>query len=179
MENEADIILIERVARGDKNAMKLLYLRHHDSLFGFISGRGSDAETAKDVVHEAMLEVWRSAENFRAASSVRTWIFTIARNKYVDRVRGETRLTYMEQVPETLDQAPSAEAVITASQDEVRVQASLKQLPSAQQTVIRLSFFEGLSYSQIAEIEGVPLGTVKSRAFYAKQMLMHCLGQCR
>lgn len=178
LENEADITLLERVARGDKNAMKLLYLRHHDSLYGFILGRGCDAETAKDIVHEAMLDVWRTAEKFRAASSVQTWIFTIARNKFVDSVRGAVRMTFVEQVPEANDHTHDVEAVITASQDAIRIRACLNQLPNSQQTVIRLSFFEGLSYSEISEIEDVPLGTVKSRVFHAKQALMHCLSQC-
>lgn len=178
MQNEDDTRLIVRVAQGDRHAMQILYLRHHDSVYAFILGRGADADTASDVVHDAMLDVWRTAAKFRGASSVRTWIFTIARNKYVDRVRGAARLTYMDVVPETLDDAPDAEAVITASQDANRVQTCLQKLSQMQQTVIRLSFFDGLSYLEIAEIEDVPLGTIKSRVFHAKQMMMHCLGNC-
>lgn len=176
MENDDDTRLLERVVRGDKKAMQRLYLRHHDSVYGFILGRGSDADTAKDVVHDAMLDVWRTAGNFRGASSVRTWIFTIARNKFVDRVRGEARLTFVEQVPETHDETPDVETVIMTAQDASRVQACIKNLSAMQQTVIRLSFFEGMSYDEIAKIEEVPLGTIKSRVFHAKQMMMHCLG---
>jgi RNA polymerase sigma-70 factor (ECF subfamily) len=176
LDSENDTQLLERVARGDKNAMQVLYLRHHDALYGFVLGRGSDADTAKDVLHDAMLEVWRSAGKFRGASSVRTWIFTIARNKYVDRIRGGARLTFMEEVPETRDDTPDAETVIAASQDANRVQRCLGRLSDMQQTVIRLSFYDGLSYTEIAEIEDVPIGTIKSRVFHAKQMLMHCLG---
>lgn len=176
-EPDDDRVLLEATARGDKGAMRRLYLRHHDSLYRFIRMRCDDDATARDVVHDAMLAVWRSAGRFGGKSSVRTWIFAIARNKLVDRVRRSSQLSFTDEVPETPDDAPDPEAVIAAAQDARRVRICLDRLKKVQIAVIRLAFFDELPYDQIAEIEGVPLGTVKTRVFHAKQALMHCLGR--
>lgn len=176
-QNDDDACLLMRAAQGETDAMRLIYERHHDALFAFLLSRGCDRETAKDVVHDAMLEVWRSAGRYRGSASVRTWIFTIARNKFVDRIRASARLSFVEDVPELPDESPNAEAVISATQDAARIRSCLGKLKDMQRTVIRLSFYEGLSYDEIAKIEDVPVGTIKSRVFHAKKSLMHCLSR--
>ncbi len=177
MENDDDKRLLARVARGQTQAMRLLYERHHSALYAFIISRGSDGTAAEDVLHDTMLDVWRLASRYRGAASVRTWIFSIARNKQVDRVKGSARLTLVAEMPDTVDAAPNAETVIEASQDAEKVRACLDKLKNVQRTAIRLAFYEDLSYEEIAEIEDVPAGTIKSRIFHAKQALIRCLGQ--
>ena len=168
--------LLAAVARGDKAAMQVLYQRHHDPLYGFIRSRCCDAALAMDVVQDAMLDVWRSAARFSGKSSVRTWIFAIGRNKLVDRIRRSSQLSYVDEVPEQVDETPDAAEIIAASQDAGRLRACLDKLKKVQLAVIRLAFFDELPYGEIAEIEGVPVGTVKTRIHHAKQALMHCLG---
>lgn len=169
--------LLKRVATGDQAAMRVLYERHHDAVYAFIRGRCGDEATAADVVHNAMLEVWRGAARFAGAASVKSWIFTIARNKLVDRYRQGGRLHLVDEVPETADEAPDPEAVAMAARDAGRVRACLDKLKDAHRAVIRLAFFDDLSYDEIGAIERVPVGTVKTRIFHAKQLLMRCLGQ--
>lgn len=172
-----DRILIARVATGDKSAMKRLYERHHGALTGFIHVRCEDHALAADIVQDAMLDVWRTAKAYRGGASVRTWIFTIARNKLVDRFRRGARLSFTDDLPETVDDAPDPEAVIVAAQDASRLRSCLAKLKEAQQSIVRLAFFEGLTYSEIAEVEGIPTGTVKTRIYYAKEALKRCLGR--
>lgn len=174
---ENDRMLLGRVARGDKRAMHALYQRHHDPLFAFLRMRCDDDATASDAVQDAMLEVWLSAARFSGKSAVRTWIFAIGRNKLIDRVRKTSQLSYVDEVPDEADDAPDADTLITASQDASRLRACLDKLKKVQLAVIRLAFYDELTYGEIAEIEGIPQGTVKTRIFHAKQALMHCLGQ--
>lgn len=174
--DDEDRALITRISTGEKDAMRQLYERHHNALSGFIRARSVDPSIAADVVQDAMLEVWRSAAQFRGASSVRTWIFTIGRNKLVDRTRRESRLSYTDDVPDIEDDAPNPEAVLASVQDAGRVRDCLATLKEVQRAVMRLAFFDGLSYAEIAELEGIPKGTVKTRVMHAKQALLRCLG---
>ena len=79
--------LIRQAALGDKGAMRKIYLLYADPLKGFVHNFLSDPVEAADIVHETMLEVWRNAARFEGRSSVKSWIFGIARNKSVDRTR--------------------------------------------------------------------------------------------
>ncbi|WP_157982201.1 RNA polymerase sigma factor [Oceanicella sp. SM1341] len=171
--------MLGRAALGDKQAMHLLYERHHDPLFAFIRIRCRDESLAGDVVHDAMLEVWRSAGRYSGRASVRTWIFAIARNKLVDRLRRGARVSYVEEVPDLPDETPDAETVLGSAQDAARVRSCLGRLKEAHLAVIRLAFYEGLAYDEISEAEGIPLGTVKTRVHHAKKLLLHCLGRRR
>lgn len=174
---DIDQTLIQRVARSDKQAMRSLYERYHDSLLSFLRARGADDATAADTVHEAMLEVWRSAHRYAGKASVKTWMFTIARNKLVDRFRKSARLSFVDEVPDSQDTQPDPEAISIAASDAKRLRGCLDRLKPAHLSVIRLAFFEDLSYDEIADIEEIPKGTVKTRVFHAKQLLLRCLGQ--
>ncbi|MGR3563602.1 MAG: RNA polymerase sigma factor [Heliomarina sp.] len=171
-----DVDLVARIGRGDRIAMKELYERHQAGLYHFVRMKLGDAFEASDVMQDAFMEVWRRADRFKGQSSVKTWIYGIARNKAVDRIRRSTRMTLRETPDDTVpDETPSALAVIEATSDAVRLRACLEKLTAAQKSVVRLTFFEDLTYPEAAEVEGVPVGTVKTRIHHAKKLLMHCL----
>lgn len=122
---------------------------------------GADMQTAEEIAQETMLIVWRKAAQFRperAAPS--TWIFTIARNKRIDRLRRERRPT-----PEAPPEPPAYEAygwdVLVA--DRQRLKAWLGELPAEQSQVITLFYLRGQTQSDIAKELKLSLGTVKSR----------------
>ncbi|MEO0989795.1 MAG: sigma-70 family RNA polymerase sigma factor [Pseudomonadota bacterium] len=173
----SDKDLVARIAKSDKLAMKELYERHYKPLFAFLRGRGADPATAQDTAQDTMLEVWRSAERYSGQAQVKTWMFTIARNKLVDRHRRSARVTLMDEVPDSVDDSPDPEALTIAARDAERLRSCLGKLKAAHRLVIRMAFYEDLTYQEIAEIEGVPAGTVKTRIFHAKKLLLHCLGQ--
>jgi RNA polymerase sigma-70 factor, ECF subfamily len=174
-----DAALLARVAADDKAAMKSLYERHSDTLFRFVSVRIGDRFEAADVMQEAFLEVWRSAARFQGRSSVKTWIYGIARNKAADRARRMRRVVVQQPDPEMPDDAPGPHAVIEAASDAARVRACLEDLSPSHRSAVQLAFYDELSYPEIAEVEGVPLGTVKTRIHHAKQLLMRCLTRVR
>lgn len=170
-----DTDLISSIAAGDKSAMRLLYDRYNDAVYAFAVSRCRNEELASDCVHDTMLDVWRTASRFAGRSSVKTWLFSIARNKMVDALRKRGKLTFVDEVPETADPAPDPEAAAIAASEKQRLHLCLNGLKGVQQAAIRLAFLEDLSYPEIAKIEGVPVGTIKTRIFHAKQALMRCL----
>ena len=170
-----DTDLISRIAAGDKGAMREFYNRYNDAVYAFAVARCRNEELASDCVHDTMLDIWRSATRFAGKSSVKTWLFSIARNKLVDALRKRGRLSFVDEVPESEDPAPDPEAAAIAASDKKRLHICLEGLKGAQQAAIRLAFLEDLTYPEIAEIENVPVGTIKTRIFHAKQALMRCL----
>ena len=101
-QEDNDHTLLENVARGDKIAMHTFYNHYHDTLFAFIRIRCDDDATTRDVVHDTMLAVLRSASRFNGGSSVKTWIFVIGRNKLIDRTRKSSQLSFVEHLPEVV-----------------------------------------------------------------------------
>jgi RNA polymerase sigma-70 factor (ECF subfamily) len=171
-----DAALLERIAAGgDNSAMKLLYERHSDALYHFIRARLRDPFEAADVMQEVFLEVWRAAGRFQGRSAARTWIFGIARNKTVDRMRRGGREVLADPDPDVADDAPNPEAVVEAASDAARLRDCIEKLSAAHRSAIHLAFYGELPYGEIAEIEGVPVGTVKTRILHAKRLLMRCL----
>lgn len=176
-EPDLDRVLMRRVADGDVDAMHSLYEAHSEAVWRFVRSRLRDEFEANDIVHETMLTVWRTAQSFQGRSGLRSWMFSIARNKVVDHLRKNGRVELKEADEELADDTPPAESVIAATQDAARLRSCLSKLGEAQRAAIHLSYFEELTYAEIAQIENVPEGTVKSRIFHAKQLLMRCLAK--
>ena len=174
-----DAGLLQRIGAGDKAAMKLLYERHSDALYHFLRTRLRDPFEAADVMQEVFLEIWRTAGRFEARSAAKTWIFGIGRNKAVDRMRRGARVVLAEPDVNLPDDAPSPEAVAEAASDAARVRDCIRRLSATHRSAIHLAFYGELPYTDIAEIEGVPVGTIKTRILHAKRLLMHCLAGFR
>ena len=168
--------LLPQIAAGDKDAMRRLYEAYHASLSGFLRRRTRDDALVDDVVQETMLQVWKVADQYNGKSSPKTWIFAIANNKLTDRFRKLKRYTVTDDLPEVVDEASDPEAVVQNSQDAARVRHCLSQLKDQQRTAVELAFFQDLKYEEIAEVENAPVGTIKTRIFHAKKLLMRCLG---
>ncbi|MEM1385707.1 MAG: RNA polymerase sigma factor [Pseudomonadota bacterium] len=172
----SDEVLVERIARRDMKALEAFYARHETALYNFLRAKLNDHALAYDVVNEAMFEVWQNAGRFEGRSRPRSWLFTIARNRAVDRLRKGKRDVALEPDFDMADEnAVHAEDVIAAAQDADRLAHCLGRIPEAQREVVHLAFFEDMSLVQISEVIGTPEGTVKSRMFHAKRALRHCL----
>ncbi|MEM8852581.1 MAG: sigma-70 family RNA polymerase sigma factor [Pseudomonadota bacterium] len=166
--------LLGRVAVGDKRAMEALYTSVGPNLHRFIQTKLSDPHEAADVLQETMLEVWRRAGGFAGQSAVRTWIFAIARNKAVDRLRKATPT--LAEPDETIpDGAPDPEAALEAVDNKAALFKCIAKLKEVQRSAIHLAYFRDIAYADIAEIENCSEGTVKSRIHHAKKLLLHCL----
>ena len=157
----------------DRGTFRELVLTFAPKVKAMMLRYGADAETAEDIAQETMLTVWRKAHLFVAEKgSLSTWIYTIARNLRIDRIRRQTVWqTYNDDIYDMPSDDELAEARIMRQQEEACLAAALAALPSEQREVIQLAFIDGLSHSQIANKLRLPLGTVKSRVRLAYQKL--------
>lgn len=165
------------VAEGDRAALRRLYVRHAPALLDFAAQWTAHSADAGDVVQETFLAVWRSAAKFQGKSSVKTWIFSIARNKALDRNRLARRLEPLDPDFDAPDLgAPNPQALLESAENAARVRACVDGLQPALRRAVQLAFFQDFSYREIAAIEDTPEGTIKTRILRAKQLLMRCLG---
>jgi RNA polymerase sigma-70 factor (ECF subfamily) len=149
----------------DKGAFADLFRFFAPRLKSYLLRLGSDGASAEEAMQEAMVLIWRKASLYDPAkASASTWIFTIARNVRIDRIRRERRPQFDPNDPALVpDPADVPDASLARSQSREHVREALAGLSAAEREVLQLSFFEELSHSEIAKAIGVPLGTVKSR----------------
>ena len=169
--------LIGQIANGDRSAMASFYVELERQLYQFIRSRLNDPFRSQDILQEVFLDVWRGAGRFEGRSSVRSWVYGIAWRKVIDVHRANKRLSFSDDLPEQEDESPSAFSQIGEQQEAHSLRRCLGGLKEDHRTVIDLAFYRDLSYREIAEVLGIPEGTVKTRVFHAKQLLQHCLVQ--
>lgn len=158
--------LVARVAVDrDREAFAALYDHYAPRLAAYLQRLGADPALAEEVAQDAMVALWRKAALFDPAkSSVGTWLYRIARNRRIDLLRRAHGATVeLDEAIVPIDDAPQADVAMAASERDGIVRRAMETLPPEQLTLVRLAFFEGRSHSEIAESEGLPLGTVKSR----------------
>jgi len=158
-------LLVAVATTQDRAAFSQLFAYYAPRLKSYLMRLGSDGAHAEEIAQDVMVTVWRKASLFdRSQASVSTWIFRIARNRRIDVFR---RTKKPDLDPEDMMLLPSGfdapDAGVEAMDTEARVRAAMKDLPEEQVQLLKLSFYEGLSHSEIAEKLKVPLGTVKSR----------------
>lgn len=160
--DDADVI--REAARGEIQALATLYDRHAGLLLAMANRILGDKALAEDLVQDVFMEVWRRAHAFDPSrGSVRTWLLVRLRSRAVDRLRSaqHRREVAVDDVAPR-EPSPTAEDPELAP-DRALVRKAIAELPEDQRLVIELSYFHGLSSSEIAERMGSPLGTVKSR----------------
>jgi len=157
--------LLALVARGDQTAFESVYDRFAGPVYGLVRKVLRDPAQSEEVAQEVLLEVWRTASRFDPArGSAAAWVMTIAHRRAVDRVRSESaalaRAQRLTPGPVTGDDV--AELVETAL-DRQRVRRCLGALTSLQAEAVKLAYYGGYTYPQVAELLKVPLGTIKTR----------------
>ena len=158
--------ILQRIAEGaDVEAFRKLFEAYAPRIKSYMMRQGADANTAEELAQETLLAVWRKAALYSGEKgSATTWIFTIARNLRIDKLRKE--MTWVA-LPEGYDQEISHDAnpdeALAEEERRERVQQALAGLPPDQHEVVVLSYVDGLSHSEIADRLRLPLGTVKSR----------------
>ncbi len=156
------------VREGDARAFEVIFDRHGGAAFSLAYRMCGRRAMAEDVVQEAFLSLWRSGARYdRARGSVRSWVLGVVHNRAIDALRRgivrEGRDVGDEGLAERLA-APERTDVEVARREEARaVRSALDELPADQRRVIELAYFGGFTHSQIAEMLGLPVGTVKGR----------------
>ena len=166
-------------ARRDRAAFASLFGFYAPRIKGFLIRTGTAAEVAEEIAQEAMLSVWRKAATFDASrAGVSTWIYAIARNLRIDRLRHERSVgaaAFYDSLASDEPERPDHSLEWAERDQEVR--RAMRELPDEQMTVVKLSFFEDKAHGDIARILGIPLGTVKSRLRLAMAKLRERLDE--
>jgi RNA polymerase sigma factor (sigma-70 family) len=170
-----DADLLTRVSRGDEVAIEQLYQRYGGGCYALARRLLNDAGLAEDVVQQVFLALWQGHSYDPARGAVSTWLLSVTHHKAVDALRRESRRRTMSSSDEAMAQLA---ATSPTPDDEAwrllraeRTRAALRSLSAEHREVLLLAYYGGYSQREIAEMTGLPLGTVKSRTLAAMNRL--------
>jgi len=159
---EEDGELLTRVLRGDERAMAVLFDRYSKIVYSVALRVLRDTASAEDVMQEIFMQIWRNPSSFVSTKgSLGGWLAVVARNRSIDTLRRKRPSEQVEEMnlASAGNLADEAERSILME----KARAAVKLLPSEQRKTLEMAFFDGLTHSEIAEMTGDPLGTVKTR----------------
>jgi len=168
--------LLERIAKGDREAFTELYDRYHLLLFRYLLQLTPDHGLAEELLQDTLVAVWKSAHTFQGRSRVPTWLFGVARRQAHNSLRRRDIPLADAESLDTLpaaDLVPEASLLATAQQEDLL--AAIQRLAPVLREVLHRIFVQELSYQESATVLGVPVGTVKSRLNHARQALRAAL----
>ena len=172
--SQDDATLLAQVRRGDEHAMASLFDRYSKVVYSVALRVLRDPASAEDILQEVFMQMWRSPEGFIAIrGSLGGWLTVVARNRSIDALR-------RKRPSETIDDLSLASQYDLASEAErntlvERARSVLAKLPVEQRKTLEMAFFDGLTHTEIAEMTGDPLGTVKTRARLGMNKLRQAL----
>lgn len=172
MTEVADDVLIERIAGGDRAAMRTLYGRHSTRVLRFLIRLVRDQSRAEDLMSDVFFDVWRQASRFEGRSSVSTWVLSIARFKALSAMRRPGERELEPEVAEAVeDEADTPEITVQKASKASALRRCLGQLSAEHREVVDLVYYHEKSVEEASQILGVPAATVKTRMFYARKRL--------
>ncbi len=172
----ADGDLVAMTLRGDSGAFATLVERYDRAVYHLAYRTLHDVEEARDATQEAFFKAFRSLRTFKAGAKFSTWIFAIAYHACCDRLNRRRHFTG-DELPDRADPSPSPEHQVIALDEASRLRAAIDALPEKYRTVVTLFHLQGKQYEEIASVLGLPMGTVKTHLFRAKEQLRRLLGE--
>jgi RNA polymerase sigma factor (sigma-70 family) len=172
-----DALLAVRCQLGERAAFDELIARWHEPLWRYLRRLSNSDDTARDLVQDTWLRVFRGIARLRDPAKLRSWLFGVARNVAMDRLRSQ----YAEgsRADVDLEELPAAAEDVNLEEEFATLEAGLATLPIVERETLTLFYLRELSLEEIAGLVEVPLGTVKSRLFRARQMLRRALKGAR
>jgi RNA polymerase sigma-70 factor, ECF subfamily len=178
---DTDKQLVARVQKGDKRAFDMLVLKYQYKVHAIISRYIKDFDEVNDVSQEAFIKAYRALAKFRGESQFYTWLYRIAVNTAKNYLVARNRRPPASDVDaadadyheggDRLRDIASPENLLYRDELETVVDSAIRDLPEDLRTAVTLREFEGLSYEEIAEVMGCPVGTVRSRIFRAREAI--------
>lgn len=165
-EADRDATLVARARQGDEHAFALLIEHYGQQILSLAYASTLDRGDAEDLAQEIFVAAWRNLRRFRGASSFSTWLFALARNASIDRARRGRRRPLVGLPADYGDRAADRDRDAVAAAEEVLLAAARLSLPLRQALLMR--DLQGLSYDEIAALQDVPAGTVRSRIAAAR-----------
>ena len=178
--SDTDQQLVQRAQRGDLRAFDLLVLKYQGRIAALVGRYVSDAGEVEDVTQEAFIKAYRALGKFRGDSAFYTWLYRIAANAAKNhlvakgrRPRADATIEDAEGFDEggMLSESASPEALAMGGELAEVVESAMDELPDELRAALMLREFEGLSYDDIADVLGCPVGTVRSRIFRAREAI--------
>ena len=173
--DDSDETLMARVARGDERAYRTLARRHLPAMLGLARRILANAADAEDVAQEAMLRVWTHAPRWQPLAAFRTWLTRVVVNLCLDRKRRAPWVA-LEAAGEITDPAPSAAERTEADERERQLAGAIGELPERQRAAIVLTYGDGMTNAQVAEILDTTVSAVETLLVRGKQNLRRLLG---
>jgi RNA polymerase sigma-70 factor (ECF subfamily) len=178
----ADEDLMTLVQRGDAKAFEAIYDRHGSAAFSLAYRIAGSRAAAEDIVQEAFLSVWRSSVRYKPErGNLRSWLLSVVHNRAIDALRRSVVHTKHQVEAEGFEERKAAPEYTDVEafrrQEAQTVRSAMERLPSDQLRVVELAYFGGFTHSQIAEMLGEPLGTVKGRMRLALDKMRDGLGE--
>jgi RNA polymerase sigma-70 factor (ECF subfamily) len=177
-----DSALVALISGGDQGALAALYDRHAAACYRLACRVTGSATLAEDAVQDAFVGLWRTPGSYHGdRGSARAWLLALTHHKAVDLVRAEAaerRRMDARAAHLMIEPVPAGDPEAIACDDSVarQVRGALSELPQAQRDALALAYFGGYTQSQIAELTGVPVGTVKTRMYLAMRRMRRRLG---
>ena len=168
--SQDDAALLALVQRGDEQAMASLFDRYSKVVYSVALRVLRDPASAEDVLQEIFMQIWRSPDGFVATrGSLGGWLAVVSRNRSIDALRRKRPTESMDEIALASPYNLAEEAERNSMMDKAR--GVIQLLPAEQRKTLEMAFFDGLTHSEIAEMTGDPLGTVKTRIRSALQSL--------
>lgn len=170
-----DAALLRGVAGGDESALAAVYDRYGGACFRLARRIVDDPQLAEDVVQQVFLALWQGSGYDPARGAVSTWLMSVTHHKAVDMLRRESgrrkRLTGEQQLIEIRAAGPGPADAAWATLRAERTRQALRELTAEHREVLLLAYYGGYTQREIADMTGLPLGTVKSRTLHAMKRL--------
>ena len=181
-QRDVDAELVARVQRGEKRAFDLLVLKYQRKIMRLLSRMIRDPSEIEDLTQEAFIKAYRALPQFRGDSAFYTWLYRIAINTARNWQAAHNRRPVSSSLVETADgetfdeidnltDISTPESMLASRQIAETVNAAMQSLPEDLRTAILLREIEGMSYEDIAQSMGCPIGTVRSRIFRAREAI--------
>jgi len=171
-----DQTLVNQALAGRGEAFGTLVERYDRAVYHLAYRTLRDSEEARDVAQEAFFKAFRSLRTFRPGAKFSTWIFSITYHACCDRLTRRKRYSN-EELPERADSGAGPEQQAIAGDEARRLRAAIAQLPEKYRSVITLYHLQGRQYDEIAQVLEIPIGTVKTHLFRAKEQLRRTLNK--